>query len=256
MPSFLFLSSAYRKQLFPCKGFSATIRSYEELRARRRPVVGIPGRRRTAVLQLLARREARGEESPSVREVARAAGYRSPKGGHAVLTALEGDGYIERGAALSRKRRPVRLTQKGWEAVGAAAPLLGRVAAGRGLEAIALEEPFSLFAEVLGVGSSGARRFVLRAQGDSMTGDGIEEGDFLVLEENPSPPDGSRVVAEILTAGEASPEGTVKVLRREGEMVRLEPRGGAGHEDIVVPAKRVRVRGTVEWVIKPMKGRG
>ena len=49
-------------------------------------------------------------------------------------------------------------------------------------------------------------------------------------------------------------EATVKVLRREGEKVRLKPRNGA-HEDIVVPAERVAVHGTVEWVIRRVRSR-
>jgi repressor LexA len=84
-----------------------------------------------------------------------------------------------------------------------------------------------------------------------MTGAGIEEGDTLVVEENPSPPNGSVVAALILDREE---EATVKVLRRQGETIRLEARSGA-HEDIVVPADRVVVQGTVEWVIRRVRGR-
>jgi hypothetical protein len=36
--------------------------------------------------------------------------------------------------------------------------------------------------------------------------------------------------------------------------VRLEARNGA-HEDIVVPAERIVVQGTVEWVLKRVRGR-
>ena len=91
---------------------------------------------------------------------------------------------------------------------------------------------------------------MLEAKGSSMTGAGIEEGDLLVVEENPSPPNGSVVAALILDKEEA----TVKVLRREGEKVRLTPRNGA-YEDIVVPVERVAVHGTVEWVIRRVRGR-
>jgi hypothetical protein len=49
-------------------------------------------------------------------------------------------------------------------------------------------------------------------------------------------------------------EATAKVLRRRGEFVGLEARNGA-HEDIVVPAERVAVQGTVEWVIWRVRGR-
>jgi repressor LexA len=185
---------------------------------------------------------------PTVREIGEAVGLSSSQTVHHHLRKLEADGYVERGTASNHKQRPLRLTQRGWQAVSTR-PLLGQIAAGRGLEAIANEEPYSLAGELLSP-RSGRRRFLLEAKGSSMTGAGIEEGDLLVVEENPSPPNGSVVAALILDKEEA----TVKVLRREGEKVRLKPRNGA-HEDIVVPAERVAVHGTVEWVIRRVRGR-
>jgi repressor LexA len=203
---------------------------------------------RLRILEFLARRDPT-EGPPAVREVAEAVGLRSAQTVHHHLLKLEEDGYIERGSIPGRKRRPLRLTDKGWDAVSTR-PLLGRIAAGRGLEATANEEPYSLAAELL-ASRPGSRRFLLEARGDSMTGAGIEEGDTLVVEENPSPPDGSVVAALILDREE---EATVKVLRRQGETIRLEARNGA-HEDIVVPADKVVVQGTVEWVIRRVRGR-
>ena len=203
---------------------------------------------RLRILEFLARRDPT-EGPPAVREVAEAVGLRSTQTVHHHLLKLEEDGYIDRGSIPGRKRRPLRLTDKGWDAVSTR-PLLGRIAAGRGLEAMANEEPYSLAAELLAA-RPGSRRFLLEARGDSMTGAGIEEGDTLVVEENPSPPDGSVVAALILDREE---EATVKVLRRQGETIRLEARNGA-HEDIVVPADKVVVQGTVEWVIRRVRGR-
>src|SRR3712207_4410445 len=115
-----------------------------------------------------------------------------------------------------RSRTPV-LTEKGWEAVGEI-PLMGRIAAGRGLEAVAMtDEAYSLAAELLSP-RSGRRRYLLRVVGQSMTGARIEDGDLLIIEENEDPPDGEIVVA-LLGGGE---EVTVKKLHREGEMVRLD----------------------------------
>jgi repressor LexA len=203
---------------------------------------------RARLLELLARTVGEGKEVPTEREIGQAMGFKSSQTVHHHLLKLEEEGYVERSSAPSRKRRPLRLTEKGWDAVSTR-PLLGRIAAGRGLEAVANEEPYSLAAELLSP-RSGRRRFLLEAKGDSMTGAGIEEGDLLVVEENPSPPNGSVVAALILDKEEA----TVKVLRREGDKVRLKPRNGA-HEDIVVPAERVAVQGTVEWVIRRVWGR-
>jgi repressor LexA len=205
---------------------------------------------RLRILEFLARLDP-AEGSPTVREVAKAVGLKSPQTVHYHLLKLEEEGYVERGKIPGRKRRPLRLTEKGWDAVSTR-PLLGRIAAGRGLEAMANEESYSLAAELL-TPRPGRRRFLLVAKGDSMTGAGIDEGDLLVVEENPSPPDGSVVAA--LVMGEREEEATVKVLRRQGKSIRLEARNGA-HEDIVVPPDRVVVQGTVEWVIRrPRPGR-
>ena len=203
---------------------------------------------RLRILEFLARRDP-AEGPPAVRELAEAVGLRSSQTVHHHLLKLEEDGYVERNRIPGRKRRPLRLTEKGWEVVSTRS-LLGRIAAGRGLEATVNEEPYSLAAALLS-SRSGRRRFLLEAKGDSMTGAGIDEGDLLVVEENPSPPDGSVVAALVLGEQE---QATVKVLRRRGEFVGLEARNCA-HEDIVVPAEKVVVQGTVEWVIRRVRGR-
>ena len=116
-------------------------------------------------------------------------------------------GYVSR---VGRGARTLGLTGKGWEAAGHMA-LLGRIAAGRGLEAVATDEAYSLAAELLSA-RSGRRRYLLRVVGQSMVGARIEDGDLLVVEEDESPPDGSIVVV-LLREGE---EVTVKRLYREG----------------------------------------
>jgi repressor LexA len=200
-------------------------------------------RRSMDVLRLLARREARGEEPPSVREVARVAGYKSSRGGQQRLEILETAGFVERREALSRKKRPTRLTERGWEAVGEM-PLLGRIAAGSGIEAVTREDVRSLVAELIAT-RGGRRRFLLEAEGESMLGAHIGHGDTLVVEEDESPPDGTVVVA-LMRDGEV----TVKRLRREGELVRLQAEND-GYEDIVVRAEDVRIQGRVWRVLHP-----
>jgi repressor LexA len=157
---------------------------------------------------------------------------------------LEAERYIERGDAPSRKRRPIRLTEKGWEALGEV-PVMGRIAAGRGLEAVSSEdEVYSLIPGVL-LSKKGKRRYVLRVVGDSMIGAHIGDGDILIVEENEDPPDGTVVAA--LIDGE---EVTVKRLYRRGDDLLLKPQNGH-HEDIVVPADRVEIQGEVVIVMHP-----
>lgn len=169
-------------------------------------------------------------------------GLKSKQTVHHHLLKLEEEGYIRR---LADRIRTIKLTQRGWEAAGEL-PLLGRVAAGRGLEAIETrDEAYSLIAELLS-SRSGKDRYLLRVVGQSMTGAGIEDGDTLLVEEDETPPDGAVIVA-LLDGGE---EVTVKRLYREGERVRLKPENDQ-EEDILVSAESLRIQGRVVYVVHP-----
>ncbi|HEX6708919.1 MAG TPA: transcriptional repressor LexA [Rubrobacter sp.] len=198
--------------------------------------------RRVEILRYLARRARGGGPPPSVREIGAAVGLRSSQTVHHHLGWLEEEGYVAR---VGRGARMLGLTGKGWEAAGQIA-LLGRIAAGRGLEAVAFgDDAYSLAAELLSA-RSGRQRYLLRVVGQSMVGARIEDGDLLVVEEDEAPPDGAVVVA-LLGGGD---EVTVKRLYREGEKVRLRPENG-GHQEILVPADEIRVQGRVVYVVHP-----
>jgi repressor LexA len=205
--------------------------------------------RRVGILRFLARSASEGV-SPTERDIGRAVGLRSSQTVHHHLLKLEDNGYVERGEARrTRSHRPVSLTEKGWEAVGTA-PLMGRIAAGRGMAAVADGEAYSLAAELLSP-KNGRWRYLLRVVGNSMIGAHIADGDLLVVEEDEDPPDGEAVVA-LVRGGE---EVTVKRLYRErggaGEaLVRLKPQNGE-HQEIVLPAEEVVVQGRVVSVIHP-----
>src|ERR671913_1097300 len=206
--------------------------------------------RRVEILRYLVGRASMEGPPPSVREIGAAVGLSSSQTVHHHLGRLEEEGYVSR---VGRGARTLGLTGKGWEAAGHMA-LLGRIAAGRGLEAVATDEAYSLAAELLSA-RSGRRRYLLRVVGQSMVGARIEDGDLLVVEEDESPPDGSIVVV-LLREGE---EVTVKRLYREGEMLRLRPEAPqGGYEEMVVPAEEARVQGRVVYVLHPpgKKSRG
>jgi repressor LexA len=92
-------------------------------------------------------------------------------------------------------------------------PLLGRVAAGAPIEAIENIEHISLQSEF---GSEDT--FALKVQGDSMTGDGIFDGDYVVCKRSQTAPNGKIVVA--ITDNENA---TVKRFYKETDQIRLEP---------------------------------
>lgn len=203
---------------------------------------------RMEMLKHLAQASARGEGPPSVREVGQAVGLSSSQTAYKHLNKLEEAGYVEREGS-TRRARGIRLTEKGWEAAGEM-PLMGRIAAGRGLEAVAHgDEAYSLAAELMG-SRTGRSRYLLRVVGQSMIEAHIGDGDLLVVEEDEDPPDGT-VVAALIGNGD---EVTVKRLYREGDKLRLRPENG-GHEDLVLPAEEVEVQGRVVYVVHPPRGR-
>lgn len=207
---------------------------------------------RMEMLKHLARLASRGEGPPSMREVGEAVGLKSSQTAYKHLKKLEEAGYVEKEGS-NRRARGIRLTEKGWEAAGEM-PLMGRIAAGRGLEAVAhSDEAYSLAAELLG-SRTGRSRYLLRVVGQSMIGAHIADGDLLVIEEDEDPPDGT-VVAALIGNGE---EVTVKRLYRErgeaGDLLRLRPENG-DHEDLVVSAEDVTLQGRVVYVVHPPRGR-
>jgi repressor LexA len=92
-------------------------------------------------------------------------------------------------------------------------PLLGSVAAGAPIEAIENIEHISLQSEF---GSEDT--FALKIQGDSMTGDGIFDGDYVMCKRTQTASNGKIVV--VITDNENA---TVKRFYKEADRIRLEP---------------------------------
>ena len=144
---------------------------------------------------------------PSVREICDAMGFSSTRGALRHLEALERKGYISRapGARAIQVRDALR---------GAVAylPLVGEVPAGPLRHASEEVEKWMPVPARWG----GEGRFLLRVMGDSMIGDGIHDGDLVVVDPRLAVENGEVVVA--LVDGEA----TVKRLRRRGGAVEFE----------------------------------
>ena len=114
-------------------------------------------------------------------------------------------------------------------------PLLGRIAAGRPIEAIPDQDTVNL-ADFL----MGANRFVLKVRGDSMIEAGILDGDMVIVEQRNHAADGDIIVALI-----DNEEATLKRMQhnRDGS-ITLHP---ANHQlaPMIYPAERVRIQGVV-----------
>lgn len=120
-------------------------------------------------------------------------------------------------------------------------PLLGKVAAGRPIEAV--QSPEFLDVPVSLLKKSG-EHFILKVQGDSMIGDGILDGDYVIIRKQDSADNGETVVALI------DNEATIKRYQRKGGQVELHAANPAYPTIHVDPERRFRIEGILAGLIR------
>ncbi len=120
-------------------------------------------------------------------------------------------------------------------------PLVGTIAAGLPIEAVENREHLDL-EDLFGHGVKKDKPFALRVRGDSMIGEHIRQGDYVVVEPRKTARNGQTVVA-LLEDGEA----TLKKFYRERGGVRLEA-ANPDYQPICV--KDCRIQGVVIGVIR------
>ncbi len=181
--------------------------------------------RQKDVLRFIARTTEERGFPPTIREIGEEFGIRSTNGVNDHLKALERKGCLSRGEQQSRSLVP---TPSGRLLLGLGAskgangtlpvPLVGRVAAGAPLLAEEnLEELLHIDGALLPPGAAGQELFALRIKGDSMTGDGILDGDLVFVRRQSAARRGEIVVALIEN------EATCKRYYPEGNRIRLQP---------------------------------
>ncbi len=177
--------------------------------------------------------------APSQQEIARRFGFRSLGTVQNYLVRLEAQGLLRRSWNAKRSLEVVPSDREGDRGEGEL-PLLGYVAAGRPIEALENPEAIEVPAWLIGRGE----HFVLRVQGSSMVGEGILDGDYVVVRRQADAADGTTVVA--LVDGDA----TVKRIFRHGERVELRPANPAMESLWVGEEQDFRIQGTLAGVIR------
>ncbi len=172
--------------------------------------------------------------SPTLEEIAEHFGISSLNGVYKHLKALELRGQIRR---LSNQARSIQVVEK---TPRATLPLLGRVAAGRPVEAVNTPEEICVPESFL----TGKSNYVLRVTGDSMIDEQIRHGDYVVLEQRQQANNGEIVIA--LVDGENA---TLKKYYREGSQIRLQP-ANEKLDPILLDESRVRVQGVVVGLMR------
>jgi repressor LexA len=171
--------------------------------------------------------------APSLEEIGRRFGLSSLATVHKHLTNLEEKGFIRR---LWNRSRSVELLS----ARAVELPMLGYVAAGLPIEAVAGSETIAVPEDLVGRRDT----YVLRVKGDSMIDEQIRDGDYVIVEDRKTADNGEMVIALVGGA-----DVTLKKFYREHGRVRLQPANPA-MQPILLDPSLVQLQGVVVGVMR------
>lgn len=175
--------------------------------------------------------------SPTGREIAEGIGIKSRGVVHRYVSKIAEEGLV---ALEPNRRRNIRLLNAIAEL--GELPVLGKIAAGMPIEAIQEERVINVSDTFLG-----ANRFVLEVKGDSMIGDNICEGDYIVCEKRTAFAEQDIVVALI-----DGVEATLKRIKNnKNGSVSLIP-SNPSLEPMVYDAEQVQVQGVYLGLLRLM----
>ena len=182
--------------------------------------------------------------SPSFEEIGAGMGLSSLATVHKHITNLEKKGLLRRDYNRSRSIDVLppkgRLKQQMMPPPSPLElPLVGRIAAGRPVEA--LENPATIS---LGDFTGSKEVYVLQVTGESMQDEHIVDGDYVLVEKTNTAREGEIVVALV-----EGTDATLKRFYKEGDRVRLQP-SNAAMQPILVPAAAVQIQGRVIGVLR------
>ncbi len=201
-------------------------------------------RRQKQVYDFLAEFVERNGYSPSYDEIGKGLGLSSLATVHKHVTNLEQKGLLKRDYNRSRSIDVIKPRGRMKQAMAStptivSLPLLGRIAAGRPVEALENPESISLadFTRSKDV-------YVLQVKGESMQDEHIVDGDYVLVEKTSTARDGEIVVA-LVNGSDA----TLKRIYLEGAKIRLQP-SNTSMQPIMVAAADVQIQGRVIGVLR------
>ena len=155
--------------------------------------------------------------APSLREIGEHFKLSSPATIHAHVQALKQKGMLKTSFNQARSIEIVP-AKVNWTA-SLELPLVGLITAGVPIEAVEEKDTIAVPADFV---TDSANSYVLRVKGESMIEEGILDGDYVIVERNPSPQNGDVVVALLDNA-----YATLKKFYREQKRIRLQPANAA-----------------------------
>lgn len=192
-------------------------------------------RRQQEIYQALKRNQDRFDHPPTYDELCQLLGLSSRGSLHKQIQALVQAGLVEPTEGL---QRGIRLTQTDEHEDGI--PFLGRIAAGKPIEAIPHPELMRVPDELLGR----APCYVLQVTGDSMIEAGIFDGDFVVIEQQNRADNGDIVVALV-----NNEEATLKKIEQKPGQVILYPANSSMAAMVFTPDE-VQIQGILRGLIR------
>lgn len=185
--------------------------------------------------QLIQKKIKESGYPPTVREICQAVGVTSSATAHKYLTILEERGYISREKERSRAIKIIPQIKK--------VPVVGSVAAGEPLWALKdITEIIPIPEELSGSEES----FMVRVEGDSMIGDHILDGDYVMVKPQQDADNGDIVIA-LLNQEEV----TVKRLYKKDNQITLQPSNPLYKP---INTKDVIILGKVIGILRRFKG--
>jgi repressor LexA len=184
--------------------------------------------------------------APVVSELARDMRYAGQSSVTPMLEALQRKGLIEIHGGTRGRQRQLLLTAQGKVLAGQTGlPIIGSIAAGPLSESLQQADTFAAALQDLLPFEAGD--FLLEVKGDSMIGDGIYEGDRVLL--RPNVPVQNGEIAAVQYGDEYS--ATLKRVRFQAGRKTLELHASnPKYEVLVLPAKDVRIAGVFRGLVR------
>lgn len=182
-------------------------------------------------------------KTPSVRDLMREMGYKSPRSTAVIIGSL-----LEKGILVKKENGTYMVTEFqipenfGNRAQTVKIPLLGSITCGLPIFAEEnVEAEVSISVELL---KNGEKYFLLKAIGNSMDLAGIDDGDLVLVRQSQTANDGDRVIALI------DDEATIKLFKKNEKHVLLLPKSTEKNHQPIILMRDFRIQGIVESVIK------
>jgi repressor LexA len=170
-------------------------------------------KRQREILDFITEFTADNGYAPSLREIGEHFNLSSPATIHAHIQSLKQKGMLKTSFNEARSIEIIPANVN-WVA-SLELPLVGLITAGEPIEAVEEKDTIAVPADFV---TDSANSYVLRVKGESMIEEGILDGDYVIVERNPSPQNGDVVVALLNNA-----YATLKKFYREQKRIRLQP---------------------------------